>query len=92
MPTERQMDIQQVEGEVGLVISYTQGFSRARDVLGVALEIVSALDALDHVLLSSIDTSLEPVSILNDIQHSSLKLLLKRCLKNIPDKHIFNLE
>jgi len=37
MPLERQMDTQQVEGEVGLVISYTQGFSRARDVLGAAL-------------------------------------------------------
>jgi|GEM_PF-4643432 len=92
MLTERQIDTQQVEGEIGLVISYMQGRSRACDVLSAVLEIISALDALDHVLLSSIDMSLEPVSILNDIQQSSLKLLLRRCLKSIPDKHIINLD
>ena len=46
--------------------------------------IISALDRLDAALLSSIDTSLEPVSVLNDIQHSSLKML-HRALRNTPD-------
>jgi len=89
---DRQLEPQLVEGEIGLVIGYQAGISRARDVLGAAMEMVNALDTLDHVLLSSIDTSLEPVSILNDIERSSLKLLLKRALIATPDGEIFRLE
>jgi hypothetical protein len=50
------------------------------------------MDRLDGVLLSSVDTSLEPVSLLNDVQHSSLKMILARALRGIPDEHIGSLE
>ena len=66
--------IESVEGEVGLVIDYVAGESEALIVLQSAMRLIEGLDALDHALLSSIDTSLEPVSILNDVQHSSLKM------------------
>lgn len=77
-----------VEGEIGLVIDYKPGEAKALDVLGGAMSLISALDNLDAALLSSIDSELEPVSILNDVQHSSLKILLKRVLKSVPDEHI----
>jgi len=88
----RMLDAQLVEGEIGLVIDYEAGAATAKDVLGVALGMIGALDALDHQLLSSINTTLEPVSILNDVQRSSLKLILARALKHIPDDEIRNLE
>lgn len=81
-----------VEGEVALIIDYEAGKSEALIVLQSAMRLIQGLDALDHALLSSIDTSLEPVSILNDVQHSSLKMLLKRALRAIPDDAIGNLE
>ena len=81
-----------VEGEIALVIEYLPGQSRALDVLGGAMALISSLDALDAVLLSSISTELEPVSILNDVQHSSLKILLARVLKALPDDHLGSLE
>lgn len=89
---ERILESQTVEGEIGLVIDYVPGRSVAIDVLQAAMGMITALDKLDSILLSSVDTSLEPVSVLNDVQHSSLKMLLARALKNAPDELIKNLD
>lgn len=89
---ERILESQTVEGEIGLVIDYVPGRAVALDVLQAAMGMITALDKLDAILLSSVDTSLEPVSVLNDIQHSSLKMLLARALKHAPDDLIQNLD
>jgi hypothetical protein len=89
---DRDLENEQVEGEIGLVIDYKPGQSRALDVLGGAMALIQSLDDLDRALLSSVNTELEPVSILNDVQHSSLKLLLARVLKKVPDEHLNGLE
>jgi len=89
---ERLLESQTVEGEIGLVIDYKPGGALAIDVLQAAMGLIQSLDRLDAVLLSSVDTSLEPVSVLNDVQHSSLKLLLARALRNAPDELIGNLD
>jgi hypothetical protein len=81
-----------IEGEIGLVIDYRAGQTPAVEVLSGAMRFIEALDGLDKALLSSVDTSLEPVSILNDVQHSSLKLLLARALKSLPDDAVKSLE
>lgn len=87
---DRTLDVEKIEGEIALVIKYRPGESHALDVLQGAMALVESLDRLDHVLLSSVNTSLEPVSILNDIEKSSLKLLLARALKSLPDEHLHN--
>lgn len=89
---DRQLEIQSVEGEIALVIAYQPGKSEALNVLAGAMRLIVALDKLDHCLLSSIDSSLEPVSILNDVQHSSLKVLLARALRKVPDEHIASMD
>lgn len=89
---ERILEAQTVEGEVALVIAYQPGKSEALGVLSGAMRLIESLDKLDHCLLSSIDSNLEPVSILNDVQHSSLKVLLARALRKIPDEHLKTLE
>lgn len=89
---ERFLDAQTVEGEIGLVIDYQPGKVLAVDVLQAAMGMIQALDRLDATLLSSVDTSLEPVSVLNDVQHSSLKVLLARALRNAPDDAIGSLD
>jgi len=81
-----------VEGEIGIVIGYSPGQTHAIHVLQAAIGMVQAMDKLDAVLLSSIDTQLEPVSILNDIQHSSFKMLLRRMLLKVPDKYLNSLD
>lgn len=89
---ERILESQTVEGEIALVIAYQPGKSEALSVLSGAMRLIESLDKLDHCLLSSIDSNLEPVSILNDVQHSSLKVLLARALRKIPDEHLNSLE
>lgn len=89
---DRQLDPQSVEGEIALVIDYTPGKSEALEVLAGAMRLIESLDRLDHCLLSSIDSTLEPVSILNDVQHSSLKVLLARALRKMPDEHLKSLD
>jgi hypothetical protein len=89
---DRTLEKESVEGEIALVIDYEPGRSKALDVLGGAMALIASIDALDAVLLSSISTELEPVSILNDVQHSSLKILLARVLKSLPDDHLGSLE
>ena len=86
------MATEAVEGEIGVVIDYKPNETPALNVLQAAMDMVRALDGLDSVLLSSIDTSLEPVSILNDVQHSSLKILLARVLKQVPDELVSTLD
>jgi hypothetical protein len=81
-----------VEGEIGLKIDYTPGQTPAVELLSGAMRLVEALDRLDRALLSSVDTSLEPVSVLNDVQRSSLKLLLARALRSVPDDALRNME
>jgi hypothetical protein len=81
-----------IEGEIGLTIDYRAGQMSAVDVLTGAMRFIEALDKMDKALLSSINTTLEPVSVLNDVQRSSLKLLLARALKSLPDDAIKNLE
>jgi hypothetical protein len=92
MNMDRTLETEIVEGELSLVIDYTPGKTVAVDVLQTAMRLIQSLDALDNVLLSSVNTSLEPVSILNDVQHSSLKMLLARALRGVPDEHLTSLE
>lgn len=89
---ERMLESQTIEGEIGLVIDYAPGKVLAVDILQAAMGMITALDRLDAVLLSSVNTSLEPVSVLNDVQHSSLKMLLARALRNAPDELIGSLD
>lgn len=89
---DRQLGTESVEGEIALVIAYQPGKSEALSVLAGAMRLIESLDALDHCLLSSIDSTLEPVSILNDVQHSSLKVLLARALRKVPDEHIASMD
>ncbi|MDH4162757.1 MAG: hypothetical protein OEW15_08705 [Nitrospirota bacterium] len=86
----RDLPVESIEGEIALIIQYQPGKSEAAKILQGALQMVHSFDYVDHSLLSSIDTTLEPVSILNDVQHSSLKLLLARGLRNVPDELIKN--
>ena len=89
---DRYLPNEALEGEIGLIIDYVPGKSAALDVLGGAMALVQSLDSLDRALLSTINTELEPVSILNDVQHSSLKILLARVLRKMPDEHLTSLE
>jgi hypothetical protein len=81
-----------VEGEIGLTIDYKAGQTPAVALLSGAMRFIEALDKLDKALLSSVDSHLEPVAILNDVQHSSLRLMLVRALRSLPDESIHDLE
>lgn len=54
---DRQLQIESVEGEIALVIAYQPGKSEALGVLAGVMRLIESLDALDHCLLSSIDST-----------------------------------
>jgi hypothetical protein len=89
---DRLIDTTLIAGEIGLEIDYQPGQSPALEVLHGAMALIAALDGLDHCLLAAIDTALEPVSILNDVQHASLKILLARALRQVPDAALATLD
>lgn len=89
---ERDLGTETVEGELAIVVDYLPGRTGAIELLQGTAGLVDAIDRLDRLLLSSIDTSLEPVSVVNDITHGSLKILLARVLRSIPDESIRTLE
>lgn len=89
---ERDLGIEAIEGELAIVVDYQPGRTGAIELLQGAAGLVDAIDRLDRLLLSSIDTSLEPVSVVNDITHGSLRILLARVLRSIPDESIQTLE
>lgn len=90
--TTRTLPVESVEGEISLIIHYTSGESEALSVLSNTMGLITSLDNLDHCLLTGVASDLEPVSILNDIQHSSLKIMLARAIKKVPDNAINNLD
>ena len=90
--SNRELPVEIVEGEIALIIEYDPDATQVVHLLQAAIGFVESIDQLDHSLLSSIDSYLEPVSILNDVQHSSLKILLKRALKKIPDDTVRSMD
>ncbi len=90
--TVRELPVESVEGEISLTIHYTSGESEALSILSNTMKLIASLDGLDHCLLTGVASGLEPVSILNDIQHSSLKIMLARAIKKVPDNAINNLD
>lgn len=90
--TERDLGVEAIKGEIAIVVSYQPGRTSAIELLQGTAGLVDAIDRLDRLLLSSIDTSLEPVSVVNDITHGSLNLLLARVLRSIPDESFRTLE
>ena len=64
------IDFHLVEGEIALTVDYLAGKASAIAVLSGATQMIAALDGLDRALLSSVDSELEPVSILNDDDRS----------------------
>jgi len=92
MENDRPLPLETIEGEIALEIHYAPGRTQALALLRGAMEMVASLDKLDRVLLSSVNSSLEPVSIINDVRHASLKLLLARALRHVPDEYVENLD
>jgi hypothetical protein len=89
---ERQLPLETLEGEIALEIHYQPGRTPALELLQGAMGMIASLDRLDGVLLSGVSSSLEPVSIINDVQHASLKLLLARALRHVPDEQLASLD
>lgn len=55
-------------------------------------ELVETFQGIDHSLVRAIDTRIEPVLVLEDIESGSIKIWLSNRLRQVPDEAAYNLD
>lgn len=79
------------DGDIVLTIKFDPTGSPAR-VFAIASELVAAFESFDRTILRSVDSGIETTFILEDVQRSSLKVVLKNLLTMADDDAIKSLD
>lgn len=75
-----------------LYIDFKKGEGSPTRIFSAATEFIHAFEKLDKVLSASIDTSIRPAMILEDIEVGSLKIWLRNALEATDDQSLRDLE
>jgi hypothetical protein len=73
-------------------LDFPKGTRNPQRLLKGAAAYIDALNSLDSLLVSSIDTQIKPVFVLEEIEVGSIKLWLKQILEAINDSALENLD
>jgi hypothetical protein len=73
-------------------LDFPKGTRNPQRLLKSAAEYIDALNSLDSMLVSSIDTQIKPVFVLEEIEAGSIKLWLKQILEAVNDNALENLD
>jgi len=74
------------DADFAFKIDFVKGAGEPRRVFDAASELIDAFELLDEALIQSVDSKIEPVLLLEDIESSSLKVWLKNVLKRTDDE------
>lgn len=80
-----------INPDFGITIQYDKGGSPA-SAFKVLSELINALDELDHDLVASIDTTIKPTIILEDLEIGSIRAFLANTLRTVDDDGLKELE
>lgn len=80
------------EADFALYIDFDKSAGRPQRVFRALDGLISALERLDKVLAHSIDPSIEPVLLLEDIESGSIKVWLKDKLNSTEDQTLYELD
>jgi len=72
-------------------IEFTPNTQNPHRLLKSAGLFIESLQVVDSLLLSSVDTNIRPIFVLEEIEIGSLKLWMKQCLESISDNDLRNL-
>lgn len=78
--------------DFALVIDFQKGEASPTRVFSAASDFIHAFEALDRTLVSSIDTSIETVMVLEDVEAGSLKVWLRNALNSTDDQALKELD
>src|SRR5688572_8991947 len=85
-------DNKQVNADFCIKIDFEKSSPHPERIFQAMTEMISAFQEFDVHLTKTIDVSIEPVLVLEDIESGSLKTWLSSLLKKVPDSAIENLE
>ncbi|WP_290478589.1 hypothetical protein [Hyphomonas sp. UBA1923] len=80
------------DADFALIIDFKKGEDSPTRVFTAAADFIHAFEALDKALVKSIDSSIEPVMMLEDVEAGSLKVWLKNALKSTDDQALKDLD
>src|SRR3954470_5142846 len=72
--------------EFSFVIKFARGQGNPRRIFDAASLLIDGFDELDDTIAQSVDAKLNTVTVLEDIQASSLRVILRTILENIDDQ------
>ena len=79
-------------GELGIEIKFERGSGDPARVFRSMTALIGAFEAIDRTLVKSIDTKIEPVLLLEDVEASSIKSWFRNVLIAVPDDALKNLD
>lgn len=83
--------IEKENRDIEIKIDFREGGGAAR-VFSIAADLISAFEELDHVLISSIDSRIQTTLVLEDVERSNLKVLLRNLLTAADDDAIKDMD
>jgi hypothetical protein len=82
----------ELKGDYCITIDFKKDSPNPERIFQTMSELIKSFQKLDNVLIDSIDSNIEPIVLLEDIETGSLKTWLKTILKKIPDDSLMNIE
>ncbi len=75
-----------------LEIQFEKNTENPSRVFKTMSELIDTMQFLDQALISSIDSKIEPIMLLEDIESGSIKAWLATIIKRFPDEALYNLD
>ena len=80
------------DADFAIVVDFQKGEESPTRVFTAATDLIKAFESLDRILARSVDSSITPVMILEDVEVSSLKIWLKNALKSTDDQALKDMD
>lgn len=80
------------EGDIELKIDFIEDEGSPARVFEVAAQIIRSFEDLDRALITSVDSTISTMLVLEDVEKSSLKVVLRNVLKQLDDQALKDLD
>lgn len=80
------------EADFAVTISFDRGTPDPARVFRAAQKMIAAFESIDRMLVAGIDSNIQPVLVLEDIEASSLKVWLRNVLESTDDQALKELD
>lgn len=82
----------ELKGDYCIIIDFKKDSPNPERIFQTMSELIKSFQKLDNILIDSIDSNIEPIILLEDVETGSLKTWLRTVLKNTPDEALSNLD